>query len=257
MPPGASAPRNLHVGCAGWNIAADSAPRFPPEGTHLERYAAVFRSVEINSSFHRAHRRATYERWAASVPDNFRFSVKLPRAITHTRRADDPAGLLDTFLEEVSGLGPKLGCILAQLPAGAEFDATIAGRFFESLRIRYEGDMFIEPRHKSWFGQAANRMLAGFNAGRVGADPPIIPVAAEPGGVAGKAYFRLHGSPEMHCSSYTSSYLDGLAFRLGAHARSDGVVWCMFDNTIRGAATVNALYLTRKISLSQRPTIRR
>ena len=254
---GDTGPRNLYIGCAGWSVSRDTAPEFQATGTHLERYAAVFRSVEINSSFHRSHRRMTYERWAASVPAYFRFSVKLPRLITHTARLSEPGELLDNFLEEVTGLGSKLGCVLVQLPPSGEFDATVASQFFDSLRSRYPGDVFIEPRHKTWFGQIANKMLADFKVGRVGADPAIIPVAAEPGGIAGKVYFRLHGSPQIYYSSYTSSYLDGLAFRLGAHAKSGGVVWCMFDNTIRGAATTNALYLAKKVALSQKAFLRR
>ena len=177
--------------------------------------------------------------------------------ITHTARLSEPGELLDNFLEEVTGLGSKLGCVLVQLPPSGEFDATVASQFFDSLRSRYPGDVFIEPRHKTWFGQIANKMLADFKVGRVGADPAIIPVAAEPGGIAGKVYFRLHGSPQIYYSSYTSSYLDGLAFRLGAHAKSGGVVWCMFDNTIRGAATTNALYLAKKVALSQKAFLRR
>jgi uncharacterized protein YecE (DUF72 family) len=54
------------VGTAGWSLPAEWQPRFPAEGTHLERYASVFGAVEINSSFYRPHRERTYETWAAS-----------------------------------------------------------------------------------------------------------------------------------------------------------------------------------------------
>ena len=71
------------IGCAGWSIPKAHAGAFPAVGTALERYAQVFDCVEINSSFYRSHRPSTYERWAASVPDHFRFSVKMPKQITH------------------------------------------------------------------------------------------------------------------------------------------------------------------------------
>ena len=254
---GNTGPRNLYIGCAGWSVSRDAISEFPATGSHLERYAAVFRSVEINSSFHRPHRRTTYEKWAASVPDYFRFSVKLPKTITHSKRLAAADDLLATFLDEVSGLGGKLGALLVQLPPSAEFDAAVAGQFFESLRNQHKGDVFIEPRHKTWFGQAPNKILTDLGIGRVGADPAIIPVAAEPGGIAGRVYFRLHGSPQIYYSSNTTSYLDALAIRLSSHARSGGIVWCMFDNTIRGAATVNALHLAKKVALSDRPAVRR
>ena len=76
----------IRIGCAGWNLPKAHADAFPPEGSHLERYAGVFDSVEINSSFYRSHRAQTYARWAASVPPTFRFAVKLPCTITHAHR---------------------------------------------------------------------------------------------------------------------------------------------------------------------------
>jgi uncharacterized protein YecE (DUF72 family) len=65
-------------------------------------------------------------------------------------------------------------------------------------------------------------------------------------------YFRLHGSPQVYLSSYTTSYLDGLAFRLRMHLRAGDTVWCIFDNTIQGHAAANALTLLRKIELAQK-----
>ena len=76
----------LRVGCAGWASPSQHAHAFPSQGTHLERYAQRFTGVEVNSSFYRSHRPTTYARWAASVPDQFQFAVKMPKEITHTRR---------------------------------------------------------------------------------------------------------------------------------------------------------------------------
>lgn len=249
---GHTVPRNLYIGCAGWSLSRETVTEFSATGTHLERYASVFRSVEINSSFHRSHRRATYERWASSVPETFRFSVKIPKTITHAKRLVDAAEPLDVFLEEAGGLGNRLGCLLVQMPPSAEFDAAVVSGFFELLRGKYSGDVFVEPRHKTWFAPNANKVLSELKVSRVAADPAVVQSAAEPGGMAGKVYFRLHGSPQVYYSSYTSSYLDALAFRLRAHARTGGQVWCMFDNTIRGAATSNALYLARRIAITER-----
>lgn len=76
----------LYVGCAGWSLPREHWPAFAQEGTHLERYATRFNSVEINSSFYRPHLPMTYARWASSVPPGFHFSVKLPTRITHEQR---------------------------------------------------------------------------------------------------------------------------------------------------------------------------
>src|SRR4051812_9584355 len=98
-------PARMLTGCAGWTIPRDAAAAFPADGSHLARYAAVFNAVEINSSFYRAHRAATYARWADSVPGDFRFSVKLPRAITHDAGLRGVHALLDQFAAEAGQLG--------------------------------------------------------------------------------------------------------------------------------------------------------
>src|SRR3982074_3407925 len=96
-----------HLGVAGWSIRREHADKFSQTGTHLQRYASVFNAVEINSCFYRPHRFTTYERWAASVPDDFRFAVKLPRVITHELKLAGAVPALERFLEETSGLGAK------------------------------------------------------------------------------------------------------------------------------------------------------
>src|SRR4051794_13597269 len=106
----------VRIGTAGWSIPAAFADHFPAQGTNLERYAARFSAVEINSSFHRPHRPATYARWAASVGPDFRFAVKLPKVITHAARLVDVDAALDRFVAEINGLGAKLGPLLVQLP---------------------------------------------------------------------------------------------------------------------------------------------
>jgi uncharacterized protein YecE (DUF72 family) len=87
------------IGTAGWTIPAPDAAAFPEEGSSLERYAARFGGAEINSSFHRPHRRSTWEKWGASVPDRFRFSVKLPKTITHQLKLRDCAEPLRQHLD--------------------------------------------------------------------------------------------------------------------------------------------------------------
>src|SRR4051794_4940689 len=125
---------HVRIGCAGWSIPKEYGDRFPAEGTHLERYAARFPAVEINSSFYKPHRPTTYARWAESVPEDFRFSVKVPKLATHERRLADVGDVLDRFLAEAPGLGDRLGPLLVQLPPSLSFTAEAAERFFAALR---------------------------------------------------------------------------------------------------------------------------
>ncbi len=229
------------VGCAGWAVPAIARDLFPVDGTLLQRYAAKLPAVEINSSFHRPHRPSTYARWADSVPASFRFSVKVPKAITHEARLIGTATLLDAFLGEVSALGPRLGCLLVQLPPSLAFDAAIADAFFGALRDRYAGMAVLEPRHPTWFTADAERLLVAHRIARVAADPARSLEAGEPGGWPGVVYYRLHGSPRVYYSAYDRPYLDRLAAKLRAHARTGTTTFCIFDNTALGAATLNAL----------------
>ncbi len=237
-------PHDIRIGTAGWSFPR-AVEGFPVEGTGLERYAAVFDSVEINSSFYRPHQRKTYERWAASTPAGFRFAVKVPRTITHERRLADAAEPLARFLDECGGLGEKLGPLLIQLPPSLRFDGEIVERFLAGWRKATTAATVLEPRHPTWFVGPADAMLRPFEIARVAADPAVVPAAGEPGGWAGLAYWRLHGSPVTYESAYDAEVLETLAARL------TGQAWCIFDNTKFGAATQDALAL--KALASPRP----
>ena len=242
----------IRIGCAGWSIAKQHAALFPPAGSQLERYAQRFNAVEINSSFYRPHLPATYTRWAASTPDGFSFAVKMPKAITHTRRLAGTTELLERFLDQAGQLGAKLGPLLVQLPPSLSFNAGVAGTFFKLLRERFNGLVACEPRHPSWFSAEAEAVLIEFQAARVAADPAIVPAAATPGGWRGLAYYRLHGSPEMYASAYSKTYLDALAQQLSLLAAP---AWCIFDNTALGAATTDALELLARLADAHQLTI--
>lgn len=237
----------VRIGTAGWSIPRAVSDSFPGEGSHLERYARVLPAAEINSSFHRPHARATYERWARATPPGFRFAVKLPRTITHEgalRRCRAP---LEHFLEESAGLGRRRGPLLVQLPPRFVFDRRVAGRFFALLRERYDGDVVCEPRHETWFTPAVDAFLAASRVARVAADPPPAPGADRPGGWLGLHYFRLHGSPRKYWSGYAPAFLDALAAAIGQQPARN--TWVIFDNTASGAAAENALTMAHRLLL--------
>ena len=236
----------MHVGVAGWSIRKEQSSLFAGEGTHLQRYATRFDAVEINSSFYQSHQRDTYQRWAKSVPARFRFAVKMPKWLTHEDGLEETGEPLAQFVEEIGGLGRKLGCVLVQLPPGLAYDPRTVETFFAKLRARYRGAAVCEPRHGSWFTGAADDRLAAHGVGRVGADPRCAEHGDEPAGSTRIAYFRLHGSPVMYHSSYDAEYLDRLAARMQMVKKTP--VWCIFDNTARGAAALNAIDLLARFS---------
>jgi uncharacterized protein YecE (DUF72 family) len=235
------------IGTAGWALPGPVQDALPGSGTHLQRYASRFPAVEINSSFYRLHRATTYERWAASVPGDFRFAVKVPKAITHDQRLVAADVLLDVFLADATALREKLGCLLVQLPPSLAYVASTAESFFRDVRARYDGAVALEPRHASWFTSAVEDQLRAHRIARVAADPAPVPAAAAPAGWPELVYIRLHGSPEMYYSTYDEPYLDRLAEQLRIAATRARDVWCIFDNTALGAATPNALGLLERL----------
>jgi uncharacterized protein YecE (DUF72 family) len=239
------------VGTAGWTVPKQHRELFSASDedanlSHLERYANRLGCVEINSSFHRPHRRATWQRWASATPDAFRFAVKAPKAITHTANLVNTGGALLEFFEAVSGLGEKLGPVLIQLPPKLAFDEGVAQEFFSTLRELHPGATLLEPRHASWFTPAPDRLLRSFQIARVAADPPKgSESAAQPGGWPGLRYWRLHGSPRTYYSDYDEAWLHAFAKRLQSQQDSseEKEIWVIFDNTALGNATGNAIRL--------------
>lgn len=237
---------SIRVGTAGWSLPRDVQDAFPAERSYLARYAMRFPAVEINSSFHRPHRQATYARWAESTGPDFRFSVKLPKTITHERRLVACDDLLRRFADEVSGLGEKRGPILIQLPPSLAFDQSVADRFLHTLQAILPAQAVIEPRHPGWFDGRADALLAVHRIARVTADPAPVPEAALPGGWRGFTYIRLHGSPHMYRSDYEPDRI-ALHAEMAVRFASSGPVWVVYDNTTSGAATRNALALGQRL----------
>lgn len=229
------------IGTAGWSIPSAIADQFPSEGTGLERYATRFRAAEINSSFHRPHRASTWQRWRDSVPNDFRFSVKLPKTITHSRKLVDCTGEIGAFLDQANLLDDKLAVLLVQLPPKLEFNAGTLADFIGTLRPLTSAAIACEPRNLSWFEADAEEVLRELRVARVAADPALSEPAARPGGWRALAYWRLHGSPVIYRSSYADR-IDQIASALRTDDTQD--CWCIFDNTASSAGAEDALRLT-------------
>lgn len=235
----------IRVGVAGWSIPSRYKEELPGAGSHLQRYAGRLNAVEINSSFHRHHREQTYARWAAAVPPGFRFSVKLPRALTHEGKLTARADVLDRFVEEVRGLGDKLAVLLVQLPPKLEFNRRAASQFFKAVQRRVDAPLVCEPRHPSWSSKQATALLVDYSVARVAADPPPWSGAEIPAGWPGLVYFRWHGQPRKYYSDYGAECLAKLKAQMLTSRATQ--VWAIFDNTAHGYALENALAMSDAI----------
>ncbi|MEO8734503.1 MAG: DUF72 domain-containing protein [Flavobacteriales bacterium] len=235
----------VHIGTAGWQVPK-SVTEPTGTGSHLERYARLFNATEINTTFHRPHVPKTFERWAAMVPNDFRFAVKMSKSVTHERRLADirPA---QEFLNMVGALGGKLGPVLVQLPPSLAWSDQ-ASDFLSALREVYSGHVVLEARNSSWASPDALNALKVNAIASVATDPPLLTTELQPGGHPDPVYFRLHGSPRIYWSSYSDEFLKALAVKVLEHSRNGQRVWVIFDNTAAGAGAQNALRLKKLLA---------
>lgn len=232
--------QRVFIGTSGWNYDHWRGP-FYPEGLAkarwLQHYARTFATVEVNATFYRSMRAATFEKWRSSTPDGFIWSVKASRFITHIKRLRDIQEPLGRFMESLMPLGDKLGPILFQLPPSLAFDAGLVRALSGMLPPgrRYT----IEARHESWTSQEAFTCLkegtiAWCISDTAGRYPYREAVTSE------FIYIRLHGSKRLYASCYTDDELKAWAEKIRSWGRD---VYIYFDNDSMGYAPINAIRL--------------
>ncbi|GAY12883.1 hypothetical protein TOK_1436 [Pseudonocardia sp. N23] len=233
----------IRTGTSGWRYPPWRGA-FYPEGLaqrrELEYLSRAVASIEINGSFYSLQRPENYRSWAAETPDDFVFSVKGPRFVTHMKQLLDPGVTLPNFFASgVLALGPKLGPVLWQLPPRMRWDRGRLEPFLECLpRTTAEAAALAEKHDERLDGRA----LTSTDADRPVrhalevrhpsfADPAVVEllrahdvalVVADTAGTwphledmtAGFAYVRLHGDEELYASGYSGAALDSWAARI-------------------------------------------
>lgn len=234
----------VRVGTAGWALPKELRPAKRDERSRLADYAELFDLVEVNSTFYRLPRISTVERWAREVPASFRFSLKVPKVLSHAPGGAGDA--LERFLEVAGALGRSCGCLLLQTPPQQHRNERIEDLLF-ALREAAVAPVVFEPRHASWSSASGGSFLSHNGIARVAADPARAPSDAVPGGNTDLVYYRLHGSPRIYWSAYGEAGVKAWAHRIAEHPKRTRV-YVVFDNTAGGSATQDAL-LMRKLLL--------
>lgn len=183
------------VGCSGWaydDWVGSFYPPGTPPGEYLERYARVFRTVEVDSSFYRPPTPFLLKRWADRTPEGFRFALKVPRDVTHEPGAGS-SELLARFLTSLSILreGGRLGPVVLQFPPSFRADPGFAvlDRLLEEIPPEF--DLAVELRHRSWWTESTRERLARRRAALVWS---VLPQASPPPWVTGDfLYARFIG----------------------------------------------------------------
>ena len=264
------------VGISGWTYAPWRGVFYPkglPHAQELTYASSHVNSIEINGSFYSLQRPESWRRWHDSTPEDFVFSVKGPRFVTHLKRLSDiHVPLANFFASGVLALGSKLGPILWQLPARQRYEPELLEAFLSELPTtlsgaaelaadrdgRMAGREWSEPqpdrplrhcvevRHDSfdderWYGMLERRGIANVVADTAGTWPQLNRETAD------FTYVRLHGDTELYASGYDSAALDAWAARVRRSLDAGRDAYVYFDNDMKVRAPVDAMALIERL----------
>ena len=243
MPPDAA-----RVGCSGWNYPHWREVVYPkglPPSRWLAHYATLFDTVEVNTTFYRLPERESVARWVEQTSEDFLFTVKASRYLTHIKRLTDLTGGVERFYERIEPLvrSPKLGPVLWQLPANFHRDDD---RLHNALAALPGGRHAFEFRHESWFAPEVYELLRAHGAALVIGDHPERPFQALEL-TADWTFVRFHYGQRGRNGNYSERELDDWAERIGEWRRKSEV-YVYFNNDWNGYAVRNGLWLKRRLA---------
>lgn len=233
----------IFIGTAGWHYN-HWVGRFYPEEMKSkdfrDYYLKYFKTVEINNSFYRLPSYETFQNWRETTPEDFVFSVKASRFITHMKKLKDPQSTFANFIQNVEGLEEKLGPILFQLPPLWQYNEERFREFLDALpknAYRYT----FEFRNDTWYNESAYQLLEKNNMAfciyelEYHQSPQIV--------TSDFVYIRLHGPGRKYEGSYNDEALKCWAEKCKGWQDENKDVYIYFDNDQLGYAAFNALKL--------------
>lgn len=244
----------IHIGTSGWSYGHWENVLYPaglPSRERLQHYAGSFGTVELNSSFYRWPRAASFASWRRRLPDGFGLSVKAPRGLTHAKKLYSPEAWASRIAECWHELGARRAVLLVQLPPSMHRDDARLDYFLARLPpwIR----VAVEFRHDSWHTPDVFALLERHGAAYCitsGANLPCVLRATAP-----FVYVRMHGPDHEHlyAGSYSDADLGWWADRIREWRDTGTEVFVYFNNDGGGNAVRNALTLRGFVGVPDRP----
>lgn len=221
--------------------------------SRLHYYSTLFSTIEVNSCFYKTPQQSTYEKWVNDVPDDFQFTLKLSRDITHTKDLIYELDCMEQFLSSAHGIGTKRGCLLVQFPGKislSHFDQVenILAQILE-LDPDHQWRTAIEFRNDSWYTGETIELLNTYKAAMVVHDfskAKLSEVASD----ADFVYMRFHGPTGNYRDSYSEAALEEKAALIRMLANQGKDVYAYFNNTA-GNAFENARFLQSVMGFRQ------
>ena len=225
---------------------------FPPEfqlRSRLHYYSTLFNTIEVNSCFYKTPQRSTYEKWAADVPEDFQFTLKLTREVTHVQDLKGDLSCMDHFLEMAGGTGKKKGCLLIQFPGKINLEHfNQVESILQKLREHDPSNEWrtaIEFRNDSWYVGETIELLDEYDATVVLHDFSKAKFLTHVGN-ADFMYLRFHGPTGNYRDSYSNHAIEAKAEMIKEFSSSGRDVYVYFNNTA-GNAFENARYLQERV----------
>jgi uncharacterized protein YecE (DUF72 family) len=243
----------FYSGTSGLVLPVANKSFYPPEFQNKPRlsyYASLFNSIEINSSFYKIPRPATVRKWSESVPDDFRFTFKLWRGITHNKQLEFAPADIHRFMQVIDQVGNKKGCLLVQFPPSINADSLMKIlSLIDCIRaanVDNKWTVALEFRHRTWYQQSIADMISSLNMITVLHD---IPSSVTPLNYAvGKSvYLRFHGPGGRYSGSYSDDILQEYSGYISEWLDEGKKVFVYFNNTI-GDAIINLAALNQMMS---------
>jgi uncharacterized protein YecE (DUF72 family) len=228
-----------HIGCSGFHYKDWKGPFYPadlPQRKWFEYYCQRFSTLELNVTFYRFPELSFLQNWYQKSPGNFRFAVKVPRAITHYKKFNDTADLITSFYDTINnGLQEKLGPVLFQMPPSYNYTEEKLDKIINSLDPSFKN--VLELRHVSWWNNDVYKKLAEHRITFCSMSHPSLPdnVIANTDAV----YYRFHGVPDLYRSRYSIEFLQKVVNDIKQHSNVKEA-WCYFNNDYDAIGVFNA-----------------
>ena len=220
------------------------------EKTRLEYYASLLNTVEINSTFYKLPTSKTLFKWSQNVPDEFQFTLKLSKIITHSKQLEFSIEDVNAFMEVSENIQDRKGCLLIQFPPSVRIEkfAKVQHllKIIQEFNTENSWKIAVEFRDPSWYISEVYEIFEELNTTLVMHDLAKGKTGWEIAN--GKVvYIRLHGPEPRYRGSYSDEFLEDLASKIKAWIQEQKMVYVYFNNTM-GSAFKNLEDLNKLVS---------
>ncbi len=232
---------DLYIGCSSYATPSWKTLFYPndlPKKEWFGYYSKHFNTYEFNGTFYRFPTVQNLLSWHDKVPDDFKFSIKVPKTITHIKRLEQCEKEIEEFyLISNEGFKDKLACILWQLPPGFSFSEDRLISVVRAMNPNFKN--VVEFRHESWWRKDVITKLKENDITFCNVNYPQLPAALQQ--TTSTGYIRMHGNPKLFYSEYTKDEVEALYHEVNNAGFRE--VYIYFNNTASTAAIINAQQL--------------